>query len=176
LQARRYETARSLFSVAISANKNRIRFAVTPSLRRAELQVMRDALYFGPCKATHETRFTILLPVHRPPAMLPYAIETVLAHRARHLVRPGGRRGVFNHAAEMLFGMQQPLLRGESMWPGWRVLGEVDPVHRGPGARRYIWRWAVLQAEPREEIAIGNAEIETVERELSSYQLYQAAT
>lgn len=84
--------------------------------------------------------------------------------------------GVFNHAAQLLLGMQQPLLRGEPVWPGWQTLGEGDLVHRGPGYRRYIWRRAVLEAEPREEITIGHAEIARVEQEFDSYELHQAAT
>lgn len=84
--------------------------------------------------------------------------------------------GVFNHAAELLLGRQHPLLRGEPEWPGSRPLGDGDLIHYGPGERRYIWRRAVLQAEPREEITISDREIAKVEQELDAYQLDQGAT
>jgi glycosyltransferase domain-containing protein len=79
--------------------------------------------------------------------------------------------GVLNHAAELLLGMQMPLLRGEPAWPGWRPLGDGDLVRHGPGERRYIWRRAVLEAEPREEIIIDPAEMARVERQFDNYVL-----
>jgi glycosyltransferase domain-containing protein len=84
--------------------------------------------------------------------------------------------GAFNHAAQLLLGMQKPLLRGDPVWPGGRPLGEGDLVHRGAGDRRYIWRREVLEAQPREEITIGRTEIATVEHQLDLYRLDQANT
>jgi glycosyltransferase domain-containing protein len=83
--------------------------------------------------------------------------------------------GVFNHAAEILLGKSKPLIVGDPVWPGWRPLGEGDLVHGGPTNRRYIWRRALLEAEPRSEIVISYLEMARVERQLDSYRLDTSA-
>jgi glycosyltransferase domain-containing protein len=55
---------------------------------------------------------------------------------------------------------------------GWREPQPADLVHLSTRLdRRYIWREAVLKAEPKEEIVITPAEIERVEVELDGYML-----
>jgi hypothetical protein len=57
-------------------------------------------------------------------------------------------------------------------WPGWREPEPGDVIHPSRlGQRRYIWRRNVLNAEPREEIAIDAQAIAQVESELEGYRL-----
>jgi glycosyltransferase domain-containing protein len=79
--------------------------------------------------------------------------------------------GMVNHAAELLLGHQKPLMYIEHEWPGWRDPIAPDVIHasKRPG-RRYIWRREVINAEPRNEIAISKAEIDCVEEQLDAYE------
>jgi hypothetical protein len=79
--------------------------------------------------------------------------------------------GVINHAAQSLLGKSMPLIGGEPVWPGWRDAADGDVTVPGPDGRRYIWRRAVLEAEPRDEIVIGGDEIARVEKALDAYRL-----
>jgi len=78
--------------------------------------------------------------------------------------------GVINHVTRMLLGDPLPALGAERDWPGPRPVADGDLVHpAGAGARRYLWRRDVLEAEPRAEITITAADIEAVERGLDIF-------
>ena len=79
--------------------------------------------------------------------------------------------GQINHAAQVLLGEPLPPLRGDPVWPGWRNIGKGDVVRSGRDGRRYVWRRAVVEAEPKEEIIIGNDEMARVEQELEAYRI-----
>ncbi len=79
--------------------------------------------------------------------------------------------GMLNHATERLLGLPKPVLRGDPVWPGWRKIAKGDRTNIGPSGRRYIWRRAVLAAEPSDEIIISRQEISRVEQELEMYWL-----
>jgi glycosyltransferase domain-containing protein len=75
--------------------------------------------------------------------------------------------GVLNHAARLLLGDAMRPLSGPEVripWcePRWR-----DIIRRG--ARRYIWRHALLHAEPRSEIVISKGEMKRVMAQLDVY-------
>ena len=75
--------------------------------------------------------------------------------------------GVLNHAARLLLGDAMPPLPGPDVPLPWREPATGDKVWRG--ACRYIWRGAVLRAEPREEISISGAEMDRVMTQLDGY-------
>jgi glycosyltransferase domain-containing protein len=78
--------------------------------------------------------------------------------------------GVINHVTRMLLGDPLPAVEAPRDWPGPRPVGDGDLVHTArAGTRRYLWRRAVLQAEPRAEITITAAEIQAVERGLEVF-------
>jgi glycosyltransferase domain-containing protein len=75
--------------------------------------------------------------------------------------------GVLNHAARLLLGDAMPPLLGPDVPIPWREPARGDVVRRG--AWCYIWRTAVLGAEPREEISITHAEMDRVMTQLDDY-------
>lgn len=79
--------------------------------------------------------------------------------------------GMLNHAAQLLLGAALPPLRPDPDWPGWREPSDGDLISSSAaGARRYIWRKAVVQAEPRDEITIERNEMVRVEQGLDAYR------
>lgn len=78
--------------------------------------------------------------------------------------------GVLNHATRQLLGDPLPPLAGSPDFLGFRPPQEGDLVHlcRG-GRRRYVWRRAVLEAEPRAEITIAPDQIAAVEQALDVF-------
>lgn len=78
--------------------------------------------------------------------------------------------GTINYAVQLLLGDALPPIQSEPA-PSWHEPAEGDVVHRSPADnRRYIWRRQVLDAEPRNEIAIGGEDIARVERQLEHYK------
>lgn len=78
--------------------------------------------------------------------------------------------GTINHAVELLLGEALPPIQPEPT-PGWQEPAEGDVVHRSSaGDRRYIWRRKVLDAEPRDEIAVSGEDMVRVERQLEHYR------
>ena len=79
--------------------------------------------------------------------------------------------GKINHTVRLLLGDDlRPLATpgGAHAWHEPSAADEVSPGAAGP--RRYVWRQAVLNAEPREEITIDRAERARVERQLDAYR------
>lgn len=80
--------------------------------------------------------------------------------------------GMINHTARQLLGDDLPAIQNQPQWPGWRAPGKSDIVHVSSRIdRNYVWRKAVIAAEPRAEITIGLEEIANVERQLDAYVL-----
>jgi len=80
--------------------------------------------------------------------------------------------GMINHKAELLLGAPLPPITLPRQWPGGRAPGPDDLVSASRlGNRRYVWRRSVLEAEPRDEIAITPQEIAAVEQEFDAYRL-----
>jgi glycosyltransferase domain-containing protein len=80
--------------------------------------------------------------------------------------------GIVNHAVRRRLGDPIPPLHIERQWPGWREPAGGDLVRPGiRKGRRYVWRRAVLEATPREEISIDDEEISRVEAQFDSYRL-----
>jgi glycosyltransferase domain-containing protein len=79
--------------------------------------------------------------------------------------------GRINHTVRLLLGEALPPIQPEPHWAGWREPAPGDLVHASlAGERRYIWRQSVLEAEPRDEIAIDREEMPLVERQLDAYR------
>jgi hypothetical protein len=79
--------------------------------------------------------------------------------------------GIMNHQARILVGEPIAPFQVASPWAGWQEPGDADTVHTGAASkRRYIWRKAVTDAEPRSEITIEQEEMERVERQLDAYR------
>ena len=70
-----------------------------------------------------------------------------------------------NDAVQGLLDGDAAVLVEESDWPGPRPIGPRDRVDRR-AMSRHIWRDAVLNAEPREEITIGDHDVEEVNKAL----------
>ena len=80
--------------------------------------------------------------------------------------------GRVNHAVQHQLGRIAEPVSFPGPWAGWSEPRPGDLVRRSARLdRRYIWREAVLQAEPKEEIVITLKEIERVEAELDGYAL-----
>lgn len=73
--------------------------------------------------------------------------------------------GKINYVVQGLLAGDVTSLVEEADWPGSRPIGPRDRVHHRP-MRRHIWRDAVLNAEPREEIRIADRDIDEVNRAL----------
>jgi glycosyltransferase domain-containing protein len=79
--------------------------------------------------------------------------------------------GMLNHTVRLLLGDPIAPIRVAPQWAGWREPSDGDVVHPSAASgRRYVWRKAALEAEPRDEIAIGPDEMARVERELDAYR------
>ena len=79
--------------------------------------------------------------------------------------------GMINHAVEILLGDPMPPIEIDPPAPSWQEPTDGDLVHRSKsGNRRYVWRKRVIEAEPRDEIAIAVDEIERVEHQLEFYR------
>ena len=80
--------------------------------------------------------------------------------------------GVVNHETQMRLGDPKEPIVFAPQWPGWAEPEKGDVVHKGnQGGRRYVWRRAVLDAEPADEIEISAEEMACVERQLDAYHL-----
>ena len=73
-----------------------------------------------------------------------------------------------NHVARQLLGDDLPPISTATNRPTWQPPGSEDRVRQSE-IRRYVWRKAVLEAEPRDEINITVAEMDRVEQELDAY-------
>ncbi len=80
--------------------------------------------------------------------------------------------GTLNHAAQILLDPGKPPIRVDAQWRGPRPVAPGDLMRSSarPG-RRYLWRREILEAQPKDEIAITPAERAEVERELELYVL-----
>jgi glycosyltransferase domain-containing protein len=79
--------------------------------------------------------------------------------------------GVINHAVELLLGEPLPPIQFDPPAPNWQGPMDGDVVHGSPaGNRRYIWRRQILDAEPRDEIAISGEDMVGIERQLEHYR------
>jgi glycosyltransferase domain-containing protein len=80
--------------------------------------------------------------------------------------------GKVNHAVWHHLGRIAEPVSFPGPWAGWSEPQPADLVRRSARLdRHYIWREAVLQAEPKEEIVITLNEMERVEAELDGYVL-----
>jgi glycosyltransferase domain-containing protein len=80
--------------------------------------------------------------------------------------------GKVNHAVRYHLGRIAEPVTFPGPWAGWSEPRPADLVRRSARLdRRYVWREAVLQAEPKEEIVITLDEIACVEAELEGYIL-----
>jgi hypothetical protein len=80
--------------------------------------------------------------------------------------------GLVNHAVRYLLGDLDVPVAFPGPWRGWSEPQPNDLVRdSGSLHRRYIWRQAVMEAEPKHEIAIAMDEISLVEAELDRYVL-----
>jgi hypothetical protein len=80
--------------------------------------------------------------------------------------------GMINHQAQLLLGRPLPPIQLAPQWPGSRVPEAGDLVHVSSlDKHSFIWRKAVLQAEPRDDIVITAEEIATVEKQFDAYWL-----
>jgi glycosyltransferase domain-containing protein len=78
--------------------------------------------------------------------------------------------GVLNYAIQRSLGDPLPPIPEPVAWAGWKSLGLGDRLRPSKQNRRlYVWRANVLHAEPRDEIAIDDAQIETAERQLDCF-------
>ena len=79
--------------------------------------------------------------------------------------------GIMNHQARVLLGETIAPIKIPPAWAGWREPDDNDAIHPcATRSRRYIWRNAVIAAEPRAEITIESDEMERVERQLDAYR------
>jgi hypothetical protein len=80
--------------------------------------------------------------------------------------------GMASYQVQYATGESDTALEFAGPWPGTRLIapGDLMRASRVPD-RHYIWRRAVMQAEPREEITIARDEIARVEQELDFYEL-----
>jgi hypothetical protein len=77
---------------------------------------------------------------------------------------------VLNYAIQRTLGDPLPPVPEPVAWTGWKDPGRGDQLRPSKQNRRqYVWRANVLCAEPRDEISIDNAEIETAERQLDCF-------
>ena len=108
-----------------------------------------------------------------PPAT---ALEHILDINHATLLGRLADVGMINHQAQLLLGEPLPPIQRAPQWPGRRPPESGDVIHVSHlGERRYIWRRKVIEAEPRDEIAIDKNEMGTVEKQLDAYRLNEEA-
>ena len=80
--------------------------------------------------------------------------------------------GTINYAVQYALGDVTQPVKFPGPWRGWLEpqAGDLIRVSQRPD-RRYIWRRAVLEAEPRDEIFITAGEMMKVESQLDFYDL-----
>jgi len=80
--------------------------------------------------------------------------------------------GTINHAVQHALGDAIDAVKFPEPWQGWSEVGPRDLIRpsRRPD-RQYVWRCAVLEAEPRDEIRITADEMMKVETQLEFYDL-----
>lgn len=85
---------------------------------------------------------------------------------------PGLDLGMTNYTVQQLLGAPHPPIKMPPQWTGWRnpERGDVFGKPASDG-RRFLWRKELLEAEPRNEIAIPAAERTRVEQALGHYTL-----
>ena len=110
------------------------------------------------------TRFLVELGVSVPPNsdldQLVNMIHAVWLHRNFDY-------GTLNHATRLLLGDRIRPLSPPNTTIRWRAPAWWDVVNHGK--RRYVWRRAVLRAQPRTEIRISTAERKRVVEQLDAY-------
>lgn len=80
--------------------------------------------------------------------------------------------GMVNHQVQLLLGEPLPPIVLQKQWLGFKPEELGDLVNSSSAAnRRYIWRRAVLEAEPRHEITISPEEMGRAEEQLDRYHL-----
>lgn len=104
-----------------------------------------------------------------PPHVTTVSLEHVLDLIHTLAFGPEIDGGTLNYTIQRMLGAGYPPVPVQPQWRGLQPPQEGDVVHVGPGGQRYLWRHAVLAAEPRNEIDIGAAEIERVEAQLAHY-------
>jgi len=108
------------------------------------------------------------LPGEGPDASLRQVLDLINASYLGRCINTG----VVNHAVWYHLGRIREPVRFPGPWPGSSEPRPGDLVRRSSRLdRRYIWREAVLAAEPSDEIVITPDEIERVETELDGYVL-----
>lgn len=80
--------------------------------------------------------------------------------------------GMLNHQVQLLLGEPLPQIVLQKQWTGPKPqeLGDIVNSSRA-GKRRYTWRRAAIEAEPRHEITISRDEMRRAEEQLDLYHL-----
>lgn len=113
------------------------------------------------------TRHGIQSLVNTPRISFRQLVDMINAACLGRLVHPG----TINYAAEYGLGKAADPVRFPGPWRGWTEAQADDLIRPSPrGDRRYIWRRAVLEAEPRYEISITADEMTKVEAQLDHYE------
>jgi glycosyltransferase domain-containing protein len=108
------------------------------------------------------------LPADAPEGSLAQILDLVNAGYLARMIDIGK----VNHAVWHHLGRIAEPVRFPGPWPGWSEPRPADLVRRSARLdRRYIWREAVLEAQPKEEIVITLDEMARVEAELDGYVL-----
>jgi glycosyltransferase domain-containing protein len=80
--------------------------------------------------------------------------------------------GTINYAVQYALGDVATPVRFSGPWRGWSEVQPRDLIRASQRQnRRYIWRTAVLEAEPRDEITISADEMTKVESQLDFYDM-----
>ena len=80
--------------------------------------------------------------------------------------------GTINYAVQYALGDVAAPVTFPGPWRGWSEVQPRDLIRVSQRQdRRYIWRSAVLEAEPRDEISISADEMTKVEAQLEFYHL-----
>lgn len=85
---------------------------------------------------------------------------------------PGLDLGMTNYTVQQLLGAPHPPIKMPAQWTGWREPERGDVyASTKPDAPRCLWRKELLEAEPRDEIAISEDERARIEHALQHYAL-----